>query len=54
MATQPIPRLTPDQYLETEREACVRSEYIGGEMFSMGALNGESRPRDPQPVETSR
>jgi hypothetical protein len=35
MARQPVSFLTPEQYLEIERKAEFRSEYIGGEMFAM-------------------
>jgi len=35
MSTQPIPYLTPEQYLEIERKAEFRSEYVNGEMFAM-------------------
>ena len=35
MATQPLPFLTPEQYLEIERKAEFRSEYIAGAMFAM-------------------
>jgi Uma2 family endonuclease len=35
MATQPRPRLTPEQYLELERRAEYKSEYFDGEMFAM-------------------
>jgi Uma2 family endonuclease len=35
MSTQPVTYLTPEQYLEIEREAEFRSEYINGEMFAM-------------------
>lgn len=35
MSTRPKPRLTPDEYLEIERNAPFRSEYIAGEMFAM-------------------
>ena len=35
MATQPITFLTPEQYLEIERAAECRSEYLNGEMFAM-------------------
>jgi Uma2 family endonuclease len=35
MSTQPISYLTPEQYLEIERNAEFRSEYIDGEMFAM-------------------
>jgi Uma2 family endonuclease len=35
MSTQPVTYLTPEQYLEIERNAEFRSEYINGEMFAM-------------------
>ena len=35
MAANPKPRLTPEQYLEIERKAEMKSEYISGEMFAM-------------------
>jgi Uma2 family endonuclease len=35
MATQPVSFLTPEQYLEIERAAEFRSEYLNGEMFAM-------------------
>ena len=35
MSTQPKPFLTPQQYLEIERNAEFRSEYYNGEMFLM-------------------
>jgi Uma2 family endonuclease len=35
MATRPLSYLTPEQYLEIERAAEVRSEYFNGEMFAM-------------------
>ncbi len=35
MATASVPYLTPEQYLEIERKAEVRSEYLNGEMFAM-------------------
>ena len=35
MSTQPVTRLTPEQYLEIERKAEFRSEYVNGEMFAM-------------------
>jgi len=40
MATQAIPFLTPEQYLEIERTAEFRSEYLNGELF---AVSGASR-----------
>jgi len=35
MATQPVPFLTVEQYLEIERAAEYKSEYIGGTMYAM-------------------
>ena len=35
MSTQPKAFLTPEQYLEIEREAEFKSEYCDGEMFAM-------------------
>jgi Uma2 family endonuclease len=35
MSTKPIAYLTPEQYLELDRKAEFRSEYINGEMFAM-------------------
>jgi Uma2 family endonuclease len=35
MSTQLTPYLTPEQYLEIERRAEFRSEYIGGQLFAM-------------------
>ena len=35
MSTQPVAYLTVEQYLEIERMAEFRSEYINGEMFAM-------------------
>ncbi len=43
MASQPRPFLTPEQYLEIERAADYRSEYLDGEMFAMaGASPGHN------------
>jgi Uma2 family endonuclease len=41
MSTQPVPALTVAQYLEIEREAEFKSEYLNGEVFAMagGSLN---------------
>lgn len=41
MASQPVGYLSPEKYLELERAAEFRSEYIGGQMFAMagGTLN---------------
>ena len=35
MSTQAVPHLSPEQYLEIERNAQFRSEYINGQMFAM-------------------
>jgi Uma2 family endonuclease len=35
MSTQPKPHLTPEQYLEIERAAEIKSEYFDGEMLAM-------------------
>lgn len=35
MSSQAITYLTPEQYLEIERKADYKSEYLSGEMFSM-------------------
>jgi len=35
MSAIPVPRLTPQQYLEIERAADFKSEYFDGEMFAM-------------------
>jgi Uma2 family endonuclease len=35
VSTNPKPFLTPEQYLEIEREAEFKSEYFNGEMFAM-------------------
>jgi Uma2 family endonuclease len=35
MSTLPVTYLTPEQYLEIERGAELRSEYLNGEMFAM-------------------
>jgi len=38
MSTQPVTYLTLEQYLEIERKAEFRSEYIGGGMFAMAGV----------------
>jgi Uma2 family endonuclease len=44
MSTQVLPRLTPAQYLELERAAERKSEYIGGQMYAMaGATENHDR-----------
>ncbi len=39
MSTQPKVRLTPEQYLEIERQALFKSEYYAGEMFAMAGAS---------------
>lgn len=39
MSTQPLPCLTPEQYLEIERAAETRSEYLGGTMYGMAGAS---------------
>jgi Uma2 family endonuclease len=41
MATQPRTFLTPQEYLEIERAAEFRSEYLNGEMFAMSGATTE-------------
>lgn len=42
MATQRQPEfITPEEYLESQRTAEVRSEYISGEMYEMSAASKE-------------
>ena len=35
MSGAPLPYLTPEQYLEIDRAAALKSEYYNGEMFAM-------------------
>src|SRR5579871_804075 len=35
MSAQPQPRITPEEYLATERDADFRSEYYDGVMYAM-------------------
>ena len=39
MATRPANFLTPEEYLELERKAEVKSEYFQGEMFAMAGAS---------------
>ena len=44
MSTQPVPHLTFDQYLEIERAAEFRNEYLHGQMYAMaGASRNHGR-----------
>jgi len=40
MSTQPIPFVSPDEYLQAERLASVKSEYVSGQVW---AMSGASR-----------
>jgi len=40
MSTQSKPFITPEQYLEIERNAEYKSEYLNGEMFAMAGGSG--------------
>src|ERR1035438_7094005 len=39
MSTQPIPSMTIDQYLEIERKAEFKSEFIDGQVLTMSAAS---------------
>src|SRR5579859_2429079 len=39
MASQPHPRLTPEEYLEIERKAEWKSEFYNGRMFAMSGAS---------------
>jgi Uma2 family endonuclease len=44
MSTQCVPFLTPEQYLEIERAAETRGEYLAGSMYAMaGATRNHAR-----------
>ncbi len=44
MSTQAVPHLTPEEYLEIERSADFRSEYLDGAMYAMaGASRSHGR-----------
>src|SRR5436190_16681809 len=38
VSTQPKTRITPQEYLELERKAATKSEYLDGEMFAMSGV----------------
>ncbi len=40
MSTQPVPYVTPEEYLEAERLAAFKSEYVSGQVW---AMSGASR-----------
>ncbi|MDP6116790.1 MAG: Uma2 family endonuclease [Planctomycetota bacterium] len=39
MSAQPIPKITPEEYLVAERKAETKSEYYRGEMFAMAGVS---------------
>ena len=39
MTTRPHVRITPGEYLRTERAAEWKSEYVDGEMFAMAGAS---------------
>ncbi len=39
MSTQPVPYVTPQEYLATERRTETKSEYYAGEIFAMGGAS---------------
>ena len=41
MASLPIQRYTPEQYLERDRKANYRSEYVNGEILTMAGASRE-------------
>src|SRR2546425_9750990 len=41
VSTQPKTRITPEEYLELERKAEIKSEYLDGEMFAMSGVTRE-------------
>jgi Uma2 family endonuclease len=41
MSAQPILRYTPEQYLEIERKADHKSEYVNGEILAMAGASRE-------------
>ena len=41
MSSLPIQRYTPEQYLEMDRKADSRSEYVGGEILAMAGASRE-------------
>lgn len=41
VSTQPKVRFTPEEYLELERKAETKSEYLDGEMFAMTGVTWE-------------
>jgi Uma2 family endonuclease len=41
MVAQPIPHITPDEYLAAEREAALKSEYLDGQIYAMAGASPE-------------
>ena len=42
MATRPVPYLTPEEYLELERRAERKHEYLDGQMYELWAMSEAS------------
>jgi Uma2 family endonuclease len=40
MSTQPVPYISPEEYLAAERTATFKSEYVSGQIW---AMSGASR-----------
>ena len=43
VSTQPKGRITPEEYLASERKAEIKSEYFDGQMFAMSGATREHR-----------
>jgi len=41
VSTQPRLRISPQEYLERERKAEIKCEYLDGEMFAMSGVTRE-------------
>ncbi len=53
VSTQAIPFLTPEQYLEIERAAKTRSEYLAGSMYAMSGSSPASRTHSSPNIGTT-
>ena len=41
MSTQPVPFVSPEEYLEAERAASFKSEYVSGQIWAMSGASRE-------------
>ncbi len=41
MSTQPVPYVSPDDYLQSERAAAFKSEYYSGQVWAMSGVSRE-------------